>query len=133
MRFFRYSEFDSPDQKGSGKKHMDPEFLSFIDELRFRCKFPFIVTSGYRTQAYQDDLTRRGYKTSKSRSAHQDGLAADIKITDSRKRALFVGFAMELASDLGLPVRIGIAGTDKGGFCHIDIHPKKQNPRLWVY
>jgi uncharacterized protein YcbK (DUF882 family) len=133
VRYFKYKEFDSPDLKGSGKKFMDPNFLEFIDELRHRCNFPFRVTSGYRTQNYQDDLTRRGYKTSKSRSAHQDGLAADISITDSKKRALFIGHAIELTHDWNLPIRLGISGAKTGNFIHCDIHPEKQSPRIWVY
>ena len=133
MRHFNYKEFDSPDLLGSGKKYMDPIFLEFIDELRHRCKFPFFVTSGYRTQTYQDELTRRGYKTSKSRSAHQDGLAADIAISDSKKRALFLGFAIELTHELRLPIRMGIAGSNAGNFIHLDLHPEKQSPRIWVY
>tara|TARA_R110001632_G_scaffold104124_2_gene212957 strand:- start:3326 stop:3727 length:402 start_codon:yes stop_codon:yes gene_type:complete len=133
MRHFKYKEFDSPDLKGSGKKNMNPIFLIFIDELRHRCKFPFRVTSGYRTQEYQDDLTKRGYKTSKTRSAHQDGLAADIAISDSKKRALFIGYAIELTHELSLPFRMGIAGANSGNFIHIDIHTEKSSPRVWVY
>tara|TARA_Y100000401_G_scaffold5734_1_gene3898 strand:+ start:17594 stop:17992 length:399 start_codon:yes stop_codon:yes gene_type:complete len=132
MRYFKYKEFDSPDLKNSGRKFMDKKFLEFIDELRHRCNFPFFITSGYRTQNYQDDLTRRGYKTAKGRSPHQDGLAADVKIDNSLKRCLFIGNAIELCHEMDLPIRIGVAGKDKGNFCHIDIK-EVNHPRIWVY
>ena len=128
MRYFNISEFDSPDEKVSGK-NMNPVFLDFIDELRSRCNFPFKVTSGYRTKAYHQSLTNRGNHTIKN-SAHLKGLAADIAISDSVKRALFVGHALQLVHELGLPFRVGIK---KDSFCHIDIDEEKTNPRLWIY
>lgn len=131
MKYFKISEFDSPDVKGSGK-NMNKEFLLFIDELRKRCGFSFRVTSGYRSQAYHDDLTKRGYHTSKT-SAHLKGLAADIALSDSEKRAKFVFYAMELTHELKLPFRVGLAGKSKGNFVHIDIDKTKKSPKLWVY
>ena len=131
MRYLNISEFDSPDEKGSGK-NMNPLFLDFIDELRSMCDFPFRVTSGYWTQAYHDSLTKRGYHTIKN-SAHLKGLAADIAISDSVKRSYFVGYALDLVHRLGLPFRVGIAGKSKGNFIHIDIDETKTNPRLWIY
>ena len=62
MKYFKKSEFDSPDVKKSGK-NMDKEFLLFIDELRNRCGFPFRITSGFRTKEYHQSLTERGYHT----------------------------------------------------------------------
>ena len=132
MNYFKYAEFDSPDLIGSGKKYMNREFLAMLDLCRKRGGFPFRVTSGYRTKAWQDELTRRGYKTAKLRSAHEDGLAADIKITNNYQRALIVGHTMEICDRMDLPVRIGIAGEEKGSFVHIDIKDSK-HPRLWVY
>ena len=133
MRYFNISEFDSPDEKGSGI-NMSPLFLDFIDELRARCDFPFRVTSGFRTEAYHQSLTDRGYKTAKKgQSPPLKGLAADIAISDSVKRALFIGHALQLVHELGLPFRAGIAGKGKGNFIHIDIDEEKTNPRLWIY
>lgn len=131
LRHFKLKEFDSPDLKGSGKK-MNKTFLLFLDELRERCGFPFKITSGFRTEAYQEDLTRRGYKTAKKgTSPHLEGIAADVAITDSYKRALFVAFALELASELDLPFRLGISG--KNNFIHIDISEKLSSPKIWIY
>ena len=133
MRYFNISEFDSglPNEEGTGK-NMSPLFLDFIDELRARCDFSFRVTSGWRSKKYHQSLSDRGYHTIPN-SAHLKGLAADIAISDSVKRALFVGLALELVHELGLPFRVGIAGKSKGNFIHIDIDETKTNPRLWIY
>ena len=131
LRHFKLKEFASPDDEKSGKK-MDKTFLLFLDELRNRCGFPFKITSGFRTKSHHEDLTKRGYKTIKN-SAHLEGKAADVAITDSYKRALFVAFALELASELDLPFRLGIAGKDKGNFIHIDISEKLSSPKIWIY
>ena len=131
MEYFKIKEFDSPDVKGSGK-NMDIKFLRFINELRNRCKFPFVVTSGYRTPEYHKSLTDRGYHTSPT-SAHLKGLAADIVMTDSKKRARFVYEAMNLCSELSLPFRVGLAGKSKGNFAHIDIDETKKSPKIWIY
>ena len=130
MRYFNISEFDSglPNEEGTGV-NMSPLFLDFIDELRARCDFPFFVTSGWRSKKYHQSLTDRGFHTIKN-SAHLKGLAADIVIKDSVKRALFVGHALQLVHELGLPFRVGIK---KNSFCHIDIDETKTNPRLWIY
>lgn len=131
MEYFKIKEFDSPDVKGSGK-NMDIKFLRFINELRKRCKFPFVVTSGYRTPEYHKSLTDRGYNTSPT-SAHLKGLACDIVMTDSKKRARFVYEAMNLCSELSLPFRVGLAGKSKGNFAHIDIDETKKSPKIWIY
>ena len=131
MKYFKKSEFDSPDVKKSGK-NMDKEFLLFIDELRKRCNFPFRITSAFRTKEYHQSLTERGYHTIPT-SAHLKGLAADIALSDSKKRAKFVFYAMELTSELNLPFRIGLAGKSKGNFAHIDIDKTKKSPKIWIY
>ena len=130
MRHFKIKEFLC---NCCNKEEMEEEFLDFIDELRERCSFPFRVNSGFRCENKQKELTRLGYKTAKrTRSPHLDGLAADIHVSDSTRRALFVGYALELTHEWQLPFRIGIAGRDKGNFIHIDIAPKS-NPRIWIY
>lgn len=131
LRHFKLKEFDSPDEKGSGK-NMDKTFLLFLDELRNRCGFPFKITSAFRTKSHHEKLGKLGYKTIKN-SAHLEGIAADVAITDSYKRALFVAFALEISSELDLPFRVGIAGKDRGNFIHIDISEKLSSPKIWIY
>jgi len=129
MRYFNIKEFYC---SCCNKQEMKDEFLNFIDELRARCDFPFHVTSGWRCENKQKELKRLGYHTIKN-SAHLKGLAADIAVSDSVKRAYFIGYALELTHKLQLPFRIGIAGKDKGNFIHIDIDETKTNPRIWIY
>ena len=62
LKYFKLSEFDSPDLKGSGS-NMNYTFLEKLDQARGLAGIPFKITSGFRTEAYQDDLTRRGYNT----------------------------------------------------------------------
>ena len=120
---FISSEFDSPDLKGSGE-NMKDEFMTPFQEARTIAGVPFRITSGFRTQEYHDDLGRRGYKTSKSRSAHQDGYAADISCKDSKKRWLIVNALLFAGFN-----RIGIAAT----FIHVDNSPKKTSNCIWTY
>ena len=108
------------------------DFLHKLDEARELAGVPFKITSGFRTKSHHEKLGKLGYKTIKN-SAHLEGIAADVAITDSYKRALFVAFALELASELDLPFRLGIAGKDKGNFIHIDISEKLSSPKIWIY
>ena len=60
MKYFTHSEFDSPDEPGSGK-NMRQEFLEMLDCAREEAMTPFKITSGFRTEAYNKDLQKRGY------------------------------------------------------------------------
>ena len=134
MKYFTYKEFNcSCCDENSGKENMNKEFLLFLDKLRENCSFSFKITSGFRCKNKQQSLVDNPkYKaTSPDKSSHCKGLAADIAITTDEKRALFVGYGMELATELDLPVRIGI--SKKQGFCHIDVDTSKNSPRLWIY
>ena len=126
LKYFKYSEFDSPDQRGSGK-HMSNEFMQMLDDARGLAEIPFVITSGYRTEAYQDDLTRRGYKTAKKgTSPHLKGVAADIACSNSRDRWIIIN-ALVLAGFS----RIGISDT----FIHVDLSTyegHRQNV-IWTY
>ena len=107
LNYFKLSEFDSPDVKGSGS-NMSLEFLEML---------------GFRTQEHHDDLARRNYKTSKT-SSHLKGLAADISVTSSKNRytvfnsLLLAGFT-----------RIGIANN----FIHVDLDEDKTQEVVWTY
>ena len=128
LKYFSRSEFDSPDLEGSGD-NMSGEFLEMLDEARGLATevsgkdFPFKINSGFRTQAYHDELTRLRHKTDKN-SPHKKGLAADISVTDSRSRyivlnsLLLVGFT-----------RFGIADT----FIHVDLDTERKQNIIWTY
>tara|TARA_R100000664_G_C2709636_1_gene106924 strand:+ start:147 stop:533 length:387 start_codon:yes stop_codon:yes gene_type:complete len=126
LKYFKLSEFDSPDLKGSGSK-MNYTFLEKLDQARGLAGIPFKITSGFRTEAYQDDLTRRGYKTAKKgTSPHLKGLAADISVKDSRQRFIVINSLL-----LAGFTRLGIGDN----FIHVDLSTyegHRQNV-IWKY
>jgi len=122
MKHFKSSEFDSPDEVGSGKR-MDGDFLRMLDDAREIAGIAFRVTSGMRTRKYNEQLRRRGYQASKD-SSHMKGCAADIAAVNSEARLRIVG-AM-LAAGF---TRIGIGKT----FVHCDTDHDKRDAVMWVY
>jgi len=117
MRYFKHSEFDSPDEPGSGQ-YMDPVFLQLLDKARAHAQIPFKISSGYRSKFWNK---KAGGVDS---SAHLKGLAADIVCNNSSDRfiilnaLIFVGFN-----------RIGIAET----FIHADVSTERPGFMVWIY
>lgn len=102
--------------------------LELIERLeRFRVEFgePIRITNGYRCDAYQRDLARRGYKTAK-KSQHLLGNAVDCLPArtsgDANKR--FKKFLKIAEKHFNA---IGIAN----GWIHVDIRDDKK--RRWTY
>lgn len=122
-KYFKFYEFDSPDQKGSGEKFMDRNFLVKIARGRQIANVPFKVTSGYRTQDYNRLLLQKGYKASLD-SSHCKGLAIDIAVTSSKERFIIVNALIAV----GL-TRIGIGNT----FIHVDMDSDKPQDVMWTY
>lgn len=120
LKHFKLSEFDSPDQMGSGK-NMQVGFLLQLDSAREIAKMPFVVTSGYRTQAWHDYLTERGLPTAKN-SPHLVGCAADI----AYKNLFELDKIVEAAYKSGI-FQIGIGKN----FVHLDNRNRK--PTIWFY
>jgi len=117
MKYFKLSEFDSPDMVGSGEA-MDKEFLSKLDQARSLCDIPFRITSGYRSEAH--NLKVGGV----SNSSHTKGLAADIACTNSAARHIIVSALLKVGLN-----RIGIADT----FIHVDRDSSKPANVIWTY
>jgi uncharacterized protein YcbK (DUF882 family) len=125
VRYFNYHDFDSPDAPGSGHD-MDPCFLEMLDMARMYAGIPFVVTSGFRTKQYNNELKRKGYKTSNT-SAHLLGKACDIACTTSADRFLIISGALEAGF-----TRIGIASS----FIHLDnatADDDKIEELIWIY
>jgi len=117
MLHFELHEFDSPDDKGSGK-YMDEKFLSMLDDARSIAGISFTINSGFRTKSHN------AYVGGKDNSSHQYGYAADIHCTDSRSRYIIIDALTQAGFN-----RFGIGNT----FIHVDNDPDK-NPRVsWVY
>jgi len=122
MRYFNHTEFDSPDELGSGKQ-MSEEILDMLDLARAKFDKPIKITSGFRTEAYNKDLKARGYKAS-SKSSHLKGLAVDIHCNNSKDRFELVDILLDVGFN-----RIGIANT----FIHADIDEDKPSHVIWTY
>ena len=122
MRYFNYTEFDSPDELGSGKQ-MSEKILDMLDLAREKFDKPIKITSGFRTEAYNKDLKARGYKAS-SKSSHLKGLAVDIHCNNSKDRFELVDILLDVGFN-----RIGIANT----FIPADIDEAKPSHVIWTY
>jgi hypothetical protein len=116
--YFSWSEFDSPDAKGSGQEMMDEAFIHKLDGIRAEAGFPFIITSGYRTPEHNAKVG------GVANSSHIKGFAADIAaVTTSQKTAI-----AEAAIRHGV-TRIGWGNS----FIHLDIDPSKTQNVVWGY
>jgi len=117
MKYFNYSEFDSPDVQGSGQL-MDKTLLEMLDEVRDKFDKPIHITSGFRTPAHNEAVG--GVET----SSHLKGLAVDIACTNSTDRFDLLNCIL----DVGFS-RVGIAKK----FIHIDIDFEKAQGVTWIY
>jgi len=96
---------------------MDPEFLAKLDELREICGFPFRISSGWRDASHPAELRKAqpGY--------HNQGIACDIAVFNSRDRLTLVREALKIDYFKG----IGIGN----GFIHLD--GRTTTPVMWTY
>jgi len=117
LKYFTISEFDSPDEKGSGEK-MDLLFLLMLDKCRDIAGIPFYISSGYRTEKHNKKI--KGVKD----SAHTKGLAVDISAVSSTERYTIINAAIKVGFK-----RIGIGKT----FIHLDTDLSKTQEVMWDY
>ena len=124
LKYFRYEEFDSPDLPNSGAANMDNNFLSMLDNARGIAGIPFKISSGFRSQNYNQSLSARGYSASPN-SSHLKGEAADIVCKSSKDRWTIITALQEAGFK-----RIGIASS----FIHVDSSDLwKASPVIWTY
>jgi uncharacterized protein YcbK (DUF882 family) len=117
MLHFEISEFDSPDEIGSGK-YMQSSTLQMLDDARSIAGIPFKINSGFRSKSHN------AYVGGKKYSSHCYGYAVDIHCTDSRSRFIIIDSLLKAGFD-----RIGIADT----FIHVDNDPEKDPDVIWTY
>ena len=113
LRHFSLEEFNCTH---TGNNEMSEVFLVKLDRLRGLCGFPFIITSGYRDPSHPIEAAKA------SPGTHSEGIAADIRITNSRQRFLLLHHAFALGFN-----GIGIAND----FIHLDT--RKATPVVWTY
>ena len=113
MKYFRLEEFDCTH---TGLNEMDQAFLKRLVQLREACGFPFVITSGYRHESHPNEVNKKNPGT------HNQGIAADIRVTSGVERMNIVHEAVKM--DFG---GIGVAKT----FVHVD--DRKTTPVMWTY
>jgi len=113
MKHFTLSEFDC---NHTGENRMEQDFLDKLNALREHCGFPFIITSGYRSPSHPIEALKEIPGT------HAQGIAADIKMTNSAHRYSLIKAALEHGF-----TGIGVAGT----FIHLDT--RGTVPVVWTY
>lgn len=118
---FLAHEFDCPCEFPECKETLiNEELPRLLQAMRDEMHCRIDITNGYRCQAYQDDLAKRGYETA-TKSMHLEGGAADIS---SRKHK---GYELEeIARAAGFKA-VGVGKT----FIHCDVRNDKE--RRWGY
>ena len=113
MRYFKLSDFNC---KETGNNEMSEEFLEKLDDLRHKCGFPFIITSGYRDPTHSIEARKAKAGT------HARGIASDIRINTGKEAYDIIKNAQSMGFN-----GIGVAKS----FIHVDI--RKGMPVLWSY
>jgi len=113
MRYFKLSDFDCQE---TGNNEMSEEFLEKLDELRHKCGFPFIITSGYRDPSHSIEARKAKAGT------HARGIASDIRINNGNEAYDIIKNAQSMGFN-----GIGVAKS----FIHVDI--RKGMPVIWSY
>lgn len=122
MRYFTESEFAC---KHCGEIKMGQAFLAMVDELRHRCGFPLVISSGYRCPEHNQRVSTTG-----PNGPHTTGRAVDIAVSRHRahdvlRHAMAMGFT-------------GIGVNQKGAsrFIHLDMLREPEHaprPSVWSY
>ena len=120
FRFFKLSEFDSPDAPGSGAQHMNLDFVAALDRIRDKCGFPLRVTSGYRTPEHNKRIGGA------ENSAHVQGVAADLFIPEPRNHNRMKLLRAAIAEGIS---RIGWMDTA----LHLDMSETLPQEVAWPY
>lgn len=116
-QYFKYKDFDCSE---TGTNEMSNEFITSLNELRRRCGFPFIITSGYRSPDHSIE------KKKEKPGQHSLGVAADIKVNNGVQKYKIVAEAINMKF-----TGIGIAKD----FIHVDRRVLENNasPVIWSY
>jgi uncharacterized protein YcbK (DUF882 family) len=124
VKYFNYSEFDSPDVQGSGQL-MDKILLEMLDEARDRFDGPIHINSGFRTPAHNEAVGgKMPDENGNGGSSHLKGLAVDIACNNSADRFDLINCLLDVGFN-----RIGVAKT----FIHVDIDFDKAQGVIWTY
>ena len=84
LTYLRWSQFDSPDSPGSGKRFMDRETVLLLDRVVHKTKMVLDIRAAYATPKYAELL---GVTT---KDPHRIGKAVRIRILSPKKRMRLV-------------------------------------------
>ena len=117
LNYFTREEFAC---QYTGENEISDVFLLKLDLLREACGFPFIITSGYRSEDHPIEAKKEKAGT------HAQGIAADIKVRDGVQRFKIVEEAIKMGFS-----GIGVARD----FVHVDIRclDGNESPVMWTY
>jgi zinc D-Ala-D-Ala carboxypeptidase len=119
MSYFTESELSC---KCCGENKFNDETLVKLNVLREKCGFPFIVTSGYRCEAYNNKIG--------ATQTHATGQAADIQISGTKAAMLIKHLQGSGFTGLGISQK----GPHQSRFIHLDDLPNSvKRPRPWVW
>ena len=118
-KYFKLSEFDSPDIKGSGSC-MSHDFMLMLVKARDIAQIPFKITSGYRSKEHNKKVGG----VPNSSHTKSPCIACDIYVKDSKSRHIILNAVIRAGFD-----RIGIGKN----FIHIDIDKDKTGKVIWTY
>ena len=122
LKHFKYEEFDDKSLKGSWV-NMSRDFLQLLDKIREEAGVPMVITSAYRTEETNNRIYSEMGKKTPIKSSHLEGLAVDVKATDSNTRQKILTAAIKNSI-----TRIGIGR----GFLHLDVDSSKPDA-VWHY
>ena len=111
--------------KGDGSIRMDTIFLDILELVRARYGRPMIVTSGYRSPAYNMKVSTTGPE-----GPHTTGQAVDIAVRGQDALDL-----LGVALSLGLS-GIGVKQHGPSRFIHLDnlgATTTRPRPTIWTY
>lgn len=115
-RNFDPKEFESPDIEGSGY-NMQAGFMEMLQHARKIANIPFVITSGYRSEAHNKAVG------GVANSSHLKGLAADIRVRNGIERLTILSALLQAGFR-----RIGIGES----FIHVDLDSDKP-ASVWTY
>lgn len=118
-RYFSEREFQKCSPSCS-REDMEQDFLDLLDRIRATAGIPLLLSSAYRSSAWDKSKGRSG------NGAHTYGLAVDIVCNNSATRSKIVSACIQRGV-----LRIGIASN----FIHVDMGERVGLPApcIWTY
>ena len=113
FKYFKLTDFDCQE---TGENEMDEQFIYRLDDLREACQFPFIITSGFRSNEHSLE------KVKPKPGQHCKGIAADIRVNNGVQRYVIINHALRLGFN-----GVGVAKS----FVHVDV--RTTEPVIWSY